>query len=88
MRLIYNDKYEEISESMSDSQIGSRKRTNIRNHIWVLNGIITDVLSSKKKTPVNVQIFDYKQRFDSLWLKECMNDIYLGGLNDDKFALL
>ena len=66
---------------MSDSQIGSRKGKNIRNHIWVINGIITDVLSSKKKTPVDVQIFDYKQRFDSLWLKECMNDIY-------KFALL
>ena len=61
MRLIYNDKYEEISESMSDSQIGSRKGTNIINHIWVLNGIITDVLSSKKKTPVDVQIFAYKQ---------------------------
>ena len=87
MRLIYNDTYEEISESMSDSQIGSRKGKNIRNHIWVLNGIITDVLSSKKKTPVDVQIFDYKQCFDSLWLKECMNDIYSGGLNDDKFAL-
>ena len=31
---------------------------------------------------------DYKQCFDSLWLQECMNDLYSAGLNDDKFALL
>ena len=88
MRLIYHDKYEEIDESMSDSQIGGRKGKNIRNHIWVINGIITDVLSTKKKSPVDIQIFDYKQCFDSLWLEECLNDIYSAGINDDKFQLL
>ena len=66
MRLIYADKYEEIDLSMSDSQIGGRKRKNIRNQIWIVNGIITDVLSTKKKIPVDLQIFDYKQCFDSL----------------------
>ena len=60
----------------------------IRNHVWVVNGIICDILSSKKKSPVDIQIFDYKQCFDSLWLKDCLNDIYTGGLNDDKLALL
>ena len=54
MRLIYADKYEEIDLSMSDSQIGGRKRKNIRNHIWIVNGIITDVLSTKKKIPVDL----------------------------------
>ena len=54
----------------------------------MLNGIICDILSSKKKSPVDIQIFDYKQCFDSLWLKDCLNDIYTGGLNDDKLALL
>ena len=49
MKLIYLDIYETIDNSMSDSQIGSRKNKNIRNHIWVLNSIICDVLSSKKK---------------------------------------
>ena len=88
MRLVYGDKYEEIDQSMSDSQIGGRKRKNIRNHIWVINGIITDVLSTKKKTPVDIQIFDYKQCFDSLWLQECLNDMFSAGLNDDKFKLL
>ena len=49
MKLIYLDIYETIDSSMSDSQIGSKQNTNIRNHIWVLNSIICDVLSSKKK---------------------------------------
>ena len=76
MKLIYRDKYDLIDNSMSDSQIGSRKRKSIRNHIWVINGIISDVLSTKKKNPIDIQIFDYKQCFDSLWLEECMNDMF------------
>ena len=82
------DKYPEIDQSMSDSQVGGRKGKSVRNHIWIINGIINDVLSKKTKTPVDLQIFDYKQCFDSLWLEECMNDVYSAGLNDDKFQLL
>ena len=88
MRLIYLDKYVLSDKSMSDSQVGARKGKNVRNHIWMVNGIIADVLSSKSKKPVDIQIYDYKQCFDSLWLKECMNDLYSAGMNDDKFALL
>ena len=88
MRLIYLDYYKQLDESMSDSQVGARKGKNVRNHIWILNGIISDVLRSKSKKPVDIQIYDYKQCFDSLWLQECMNDLYSAGLNDDKFALL
>ena len=73
MRLIYRDNYDTIDRSMSDSQVGGRKKKNIRNHIWVINGIINDVLHTKKKAPINIQIYDYKQCFDSLWLQECMN---------------
>ena len=88
MRLIYSDYYKQLDNSMSDSQVGSRKAKNIRNHIWILNGIILDVLSSKTKTPVDVHIYDYKQCFDGLWLQECLNDVYTAGIKDDKFALL
>ena len=88
MRLIYLDFYPQLDDSMSDSQIGARKDKNIRNHIWIVNGIISDVLSSKSNKPIDVQIYDYKQCFDSLWLQECMNDLYSAGLDNDKFALL
>ena len=41
-----------------------------------------------KKKPVDIQILDYKQCFDTLWLQECLNDLYDSGVNDDKLALL
>ena len=49
MKLVYRDVYDDIDESMSDSQIGSRKNMNIRNRLWVVNSIIHDVLRNKKK---------------------------------------
>ena len=88
MRLIYKDKYSLIDSSMSDSQVGGRKGRNVRNHIWILNGIICDVLSTRKKMPIDIQIFDYKQCFDTLWLQECLNDIYDSGVQDNELALL
>ena len=57
MRLIYGDKYNIIDSNMSDSQVGGRKGKNVRNHIWIMNGIICDVLSNKRKTPIDIQIF-------------------------------
>ena len=88
MKLIYRDIYKTIDGSMSDSQVGSRKGKNIRNHIWVLNSVVTDTLSSKKKKSIDVQIYDFKQCFDSLWLEECLNDMYTGGMKNDKLNLL
>ena len=88
MRLIYLDYYDELDKSISDSQVGGRRGKSVRNHIWILNGVICDVLSKRKKHPVDLQIYDYRQCFDSLWLEECMNDIFSGGVQDDKFAIL
>ena len=73
---------------MSDSQVGGRKGKFVRNHIWIVNGVICDVLSTKKNYSIDIQIFDYKQCFDSLWLQECLNDMYENGVKDDKLALL
>ena len=88
MRLIYQDFYDDLDKSISDSQVGGRKAKSVRNHVWVLNGIICEVLSKKRNHPVDLQIYDYKQCFDSLWLEESMNDIFSGGVNDDKLAVL
>ena len=45
-------------------------------------------MASNKKHPVDIQIYDYKQCFDALWLEECLNDMYSGGLNDNKLNIL
>ena len=88
MKLIYNEKYEVIDSNMSDSNVGARRNKNIRNHIFVINGIICDVLSSKNKKPIDIHIKDYRQCFDSMWLEETMNDLYEAGVTDDNLAVL
>ena len=75
MKIIYNEEYETIDSNMSDSNIGARKRKNIRNHIFLINGVINDIIQ-KKKNCVDIQILDYRQCFDSMWLDECVNDLY------------
>ena len=88
MRLMYRDKYDIIDANMSDSNIGARKDKNIRNHIWILNGIILEAIKSSKCPPLDIQILDVQQCFDSLWNEECMNNLYEAGMDDNMLALL
>ena len=43
-KLLYNDNYDSIDQNMSESNIGARKRRNIRDHLFVIYGIINSVL--------------------------------------------
>ena len=73
---------------MSDSNIGARKKKNIRNHIFIINSIIYDVLSKKSNEPVDIMVLHYNQMFDSECLFECLNDVYEAGVSDNIFPLL
>ena len=33
-------------------------------------------------------MYDSRQCFDTLWLQECVNDLYDAGIQDDKLALI
>ena len=88
MRLIYNEKYPDIDRNMSDSQMGGRKGKGCRNNIFIINGIIHDVLKSKKTGPVLLQVYDYAQMFDSINLKQAISDVYEAGLKDDNLSLV
>ena len=55
MKLIYEDKYGTVDASMSDSNVGARKKKSIRNHIFILNGIINEALQ-KNCDPVDTII--------------------------------
>ena len=83
MRLIYNDIYPEVDKNMSDSQMGGRKGKGCRNNIFIINGIIHDVIMNAKK-PILLQIYDYKQMFDSINLQQAISDVYEAGLKDEK----
>ena len=88
MRLIYNDKYDVIDNNMSDSQMGARKKKGCRNNIFIVNGIIHDVMTSRSKEPALLQIYDYKQMFDAINLKEAIGDIFDAGVVNDHLSLL
>ena len=86
LKLIYNDEYECIDSHMSDSNVGGRKRKNIRNHLFVVYGIINEAI--KDKTNVDIEILDYKQCFDSMWLEETLNDLFEAGLQNDNLNVI
>ena len=88
MRLLFNTKYETINNNMSDSNVGGRKQLSCINHIFVINGEIHEVLSSKHNTPVTIQIYYYKQMFDSMDLEEAISDLYDSGMKDNTLKLL
>ena len=88
MRLVYNEKYPVIDSNMSDSQMGGRKGKGCRNNIFILNGIIHDVLQSNKNKPVVLEVYDYRQMFDSMNLKEAISDVYEAGLDDENLSLV
>ena len=72
-RLIYNDEYEKVDQNMTDSNVGARKKRNIRDNIYVLNAVMNSVLK-KEMGCVDLQIYDVSQSFGSLWLQEgCMS---------------
>ena len=88
MRMIYDIKYAIIDTNMSDCQMGGRKNKGCKNNIFILNGIIHDVMKSNKMHPVQLQIYDYQQMFDALDLKQALSDLYDVGVNDDNLVLL
>ena len=55
-KLIYNDTYDVINQSMSGSNIGARKNKNIRDHLFVINAVINDV--TKRKKDVDIEIME------------------------------
>ena len=85
---VFNSESDMINENMSDSNIGGRKQKSCINHIWVINTIVHDQISSKKLSSIVLQQYDYQQMFDSMNLKEACSDLYDIGLKSDKLSLV
>ena len=73
MKIIHERANEIVASTMTDSQIGARKGKSVRNHIFVLNSIISDVMSSVKKVPIDLNIMDFKQMLDAEDIQTVMN---------------
>ena len=88
MNMIYESNYSVIDKQMSDCQMGGRRQKSSKNNIFILNGIIHDVMSSKSQRPVVLQFYDYSQMFDSINLSEAISDIYDKGFDNDTLGLV
>ena len=89
-KLIFFDNIDDIDANMSDSNIGGRKERNIKNHLFMIYGIINSVVNGTEDC-IDIQIYDIEKAFDGLWLEDCLNDIYdtVPDVNkNDKLALL
>ena len=74
-KLVYQEKYPDLDINMSDSNIGARKSKNVRNHLFIVYGVISSVLKNGRGC-VDLLIYDLVQAFDALWLQDCMNDLF------------
>ena len=85
-KLTNQDTYETIGDSMSDSNVGGRRRQNIRDDLFVIYATINEAIRNKKS--IDIQFYDLAKCFDAMWTEETMNDIYDTGVKDDRFALM
>ena len=79
-----------MDQNMSASHVGGRNHRNLRNHLFIVYGIINSVVQ-KETGPVDIAIYDIAQCFDSMWLSEVMNNIYdvlPKERRDDKLSLI
>ena len=88
MNMIYESNYSYIDKKLSDCQMGGRRQKSCKNDIFIINGIIHDLMTSKKKKPVVLQFYDYCQMFDSINLTEAISDIYDAGFDNDTLGLV
>ena len=71
---------------MSDSNVGGRKERNIRDNLFIVNGVVN--YAKQEKIEVDINLYDIAKCFDSMWYEETMNDLWDVGLQNDKFAVI
>ena len=87
-KMIYNDSYDTIDKSMSCSNIGARKNINIREHLFVINGIMNDVINNKDTNDVDLEIYDVSKCFDKMEYQTTAIDLFNAGVQDDRFVAI
>ena len=89
-KLLYMKLYPSVAKGMSYSNIGAKKHKNVRDHLFIVYGTIQSILKEGRPC-IDLQIYDLVQAFDSLWLKDCMNDLFdilPPGMRDNRLALV
>ena len=86
-RLIYNSSCETIDSSLTDGNVGARKRRGCRDNMFVLSAITNSVVNGES-APIQLQVTGVKTCFDKMWLQSCTNALYDSGLRNDMLSLM
>ena len=87
MKMIWSDVYKILDNNISDSNVGGSRNKNIHNHVFIINGIINEVINGKAEA-IDIEIIDYRQCFDSMWLCESINDLYESRIQNENLAII
>ena len=72
---------------MSFSNVGGRRKRNIRDHLFVVYAAMNDVVNGNGSS-FDIQGYDVTKCFDEMWYEDTMNDLWDVSVNNDKFALI
>ena len=86
-KLIHNDEYETIDEHLTDGNVGSRKRRNVRDNLFVVNAVMNAAKQNKTEA-IDINVYDVTKCFDTMWLSESIHDLCEAGVRNDKLCLL
>ena len=75
-----------INENMGQFQVGNQIERSIRDHTFIAHAIINE--AHNKGLQLDIQFTDIKQCFDSIWLEDAINDLYLSGVCSRNLNLL
>ena len=73
--LLFKEFREDIDKNMSESNIGARKRRNMKDHLVIVHGIVSSVVKEQKES-IDIQVFDVQKAFDSIWMEDSLNEMY------------
>ena len=55
--LLYQDLYNDIDANMSDSNVGARSGRQVKNHLFIVHGVINSVINGKEAC-IDLQLYD------------------------------
>ena len=84
--IIHLEDQETINGNMTQYQVGNQKKRSIRDHTFITHAVLHEARS--KNIQIDIIFTDIKQCFDSVWLEEAINDLYLSGIDSRNLNLL
>ena len=66
-------------KNLTDGNVGSRKRRNVRDNLFDVNSTMNEAKQMKSQA-IDIDVYDVAKCFDTMWLIESINDLYEAGI--------